>query len=122
MLGRALRVFREQLRSDDPWVSLRAARSLLQMTGSGRFAPGPAPTDALGVIDAIARQKRVERLSEDPREARLSARDRLEALRDLKSKRQLLAQQEQGPPAVEEQVGRSGEAQETPDDASTSNP
>jgi hypothetical protein len=93
MLARALRVFRTQLKSEDPAVSFRAARSLLQMTGSGRFAPAPEPTDAVGVIDQLAREKHVQRVSDDPQLEHVGSRDRLAAIHELRLRQRLLDQE-----------------------------
>ena len=96
LLRRAVRVLDRQLRSDDPDVSYRAARALVQMAGAGRFAPGPAPTDPLGVLDLFARVRHVERVSADPLTERLTDRDRTSALRDLRTRRRMLEHQELG--------------------------
>ena len=96
LMKRAVRVFEKQLRSEDPDVSYRAARALVQMAGSGKFAPPALPTDPAAVLDLVARGKHVERRSDDPRTEPISDRDRMLALDDLRGKRKRLERQELG--------------------------
>src|SRR5688572_10217778 len=76
LLRRAVKVFERQLRSDDPDVCYRAAKALVQMAGAGRFAPPPLPADPAAALDLFAREKHVERASDDPRTEPLNDRDR----------------------------------------------
>ena len=96
LLHRAVRVLDRQLRCDDPHVSYRAARALVQMAGSRRFAPGPHPTDPLAVLELFAREKHGDRTSRDPRTDALTDGERFGALRDLRDKQERLARLESG--------------------------
>lgn len=83
LLRRAVRVFRRQVDSDDPDLSFRAAKALLDYAAGGKFAPPTDPTDPLAVLDAHARRKRRERCAPDPCDAPIEDQDRLLAMEDL---------------------------------------
>jgi hypothetical protein len=83
LLGKALRVFRDQLTHPDAGVQFRAARTLLEFAGSGKFAPGDDPVDAIGLLDRMARQSRRERLAADDADAPLEDQDREQAIERL---------------------------------------
>lgn len=83
MLDAAVDVLQRQLADDDPSISFRAARMLLQMAGGGRFAPPDAPTDPLSLLDDHARELRRQRLADDPADQPVGYGDRVAALEDL---------------------------------------
>jgi hypothetical protein len=83
MLDSAAEVLQQHLDDDDPSVSFRAARLLLQMAGSGRFAPPDQPPDPRALLDDEARELRRRRLADDPAEQPVDGADRVAALQDL---------------------------------------
>ena len=82
MLDSAVDVLQRQLADDDPSVSFRAARLLVQMAG-GPLAPPDQPTDPLALLDEHARRTRRSTLADDPAERPVQAVDRVAALKDL---------------------------------------
>jgi hypothetical protein len=83
MLDGAVDVLERQLADEDPSISFRAARMLLQMAGAGRFAPPDDPTDPLSLLDEHARDARRGSHADDPAEQPVTDVDRLDALNEL---------------------------------------
>jgi hypothetical protein len=83
MLDSAVDVLQRQLADDDPSVSFRAARLLVQMAGAGRFVPPDQPTDPLALLDEHARDMRRAALADDPTERPVRDTDRVAALNNL---------------------------------------
>jgi hypothetical protein len=86
-LRSALKVVRKQLKSEDETVAFRAARALLHFAGSNKFAPPPDPVDVHGVIERLARKRKIQsHLYDDPLAALLDDEDFLAALSELDEK------------------------------------
>jgi hypothetical protein len=83
-INRALSVLKHQLKSDDAQVSHRAARTLLTLAYSKNLAPPDDPIDPAGVMERIARQKKIEwHFSNDPAKDELDEEDYLRAMKYL---------------------------------------
>jgi hypothetical protein len=85
-LRKALRVFHRQIASGNEDLAFRAARALLQLAGTRRFAPpdpDTAPLDPAGVLELEARKVHIELMSIDPRKDPIDDDERALALRRL---------------------------------------
>ncbi len=83
-MSKAVKTLRKMLNSDNDSTALRAARAILSLAAYKGFAPPPEPIDPMGIMEQIARQKKIEwHHFDDPRFAALEEIDFLRAMEDL---------------------------------------
>jgi hypothetical protein len=80
----AISVLQNQMKSEDPKTSHRAARTILSLAASRNLTPPDDPQDPATIIHQIAREKKIEsHHHDDPRLAPLEEDDFLHAMQHL---------------------------------------